>query len=83
MAEFVVDEDTFSKDSEPEADPVVKFKEASRIFYIGEIRHEFNSNDSIFMLASACLKSREVSERCRTCSKICIQKDQIVCEFCG
>lgn len=72
LAEFVIEEDIFSKDSEPETDPCVKFKEAARVFYIGEVRHEFHMDDSIFMLASACLKSRETSERCRTCQKICI-----------
>ena len=54
LADFVIDEDTFSKNSEPENDPVVKFKEVSRIFYVGEIRHEYHQDDSIFMLASAC-----------------------------
>ena len=72
LAEYVIEEDHFSTESEPDDDPCDKFKDVSRYFYIGDARHEFHMDDSIFMLASACLKSREASDRCRTCKKTCL-----------
>ncbi len=61
LEDYYIEQDVYSDEEVQESDPVREFRDAARQFYVADVIHEYVYDDHIFRLASACPKSKEVS----------------------